>query len=275
MNQENTIQPVDLALVADDGRPRRGRVLITGGSSGIGYAFAKAFALRGLDLVLAARDRNRLEQTAAELSSQYGVEVDTVPADLSTNVGIEAVTEMLHDGSIAVFVNNAGRGLHANFEPEDLPNHLSALDLMVKAPLILGTEAAAVMRERGRGVIINIGSVAGLIAMNNYSAIKSWMNTFSDALALELEGTPVRVMTLLPGWVRTEFHERAQVKTSKIPDFLWLNADRLVADCLRDVERGKSRSIPSLRFKILAFLAVQAPPGGVRWVTRMIRKGRQ
>src|SRR5699024_4272450 len=121
-----------------------------------------------------------------------------------------------------ILVNNAGSGLHEPVVTENVQAHVNAIELMVTAPLRLASAAATAMTGRRHGLIINVGSVAGLIAMNNYSAIKAWMNTFSDALALELIGTGVRVMTLLPGWVRTEFHERAKVETSPIPSFLWL-----------------------------------------------------
>lgn len=251
-----------------------GTALITGGTSGIGYAFAHGLAKRGLNLILVARDQERLVETANEIRTTHNVEVSVVSADLATEAGIATVKDLLEAQPIHVFVNNAGRGLHANYVTDELENHLSAVDLMLKAPMILGTVAATQMRERNQGIIINVGSVAGLIPMNNYSAIKSWMNTFSEALVLELAETNIRVMTLLPGWVRTEFHERANVKTSKIPNFLWLSADRLVNDCLRAIERGKTRSVPSKRFKILAFVAVHAPRSAVMWGTNLIRKGR-
>ncbi len=254
----------------------RGRALVTGGSSGIGLAFAKALAARGCDLVLVARTESALDRAADRLRRVYGVEVTTLVADLSTREGTAAVGDRLAgDPQIDILVNNAGSGLHEPLVTENLQAHLSAIDLMIAAPLQLGSAAAAAMTPRGHGLIINVGSVAGLISMNNYSAIKAWMNTYSDALALELEGTGVRVMTLLPGWVRTEFHERAKVETSAIPSFLWLSADRLARDTLAAVDRGRSRVVPSVRFKILAWLASYAPRPLVARATAFIKKGRR
>ncbi|WP_228760031.1 SDR family oxidoreductase [Pseudactinotalea sp. HY158] len=254
----------------------RGRALITGGSAGIGLAFAKALAARGCDLVLVARTQAALERAAERLRTAYGVEVSLIAADLSTREGTDAVTTRLAaEPPIDILVNNAGSGLHEPFVTENMAAHTRGIDLMVTAPLLLGSAAAAAMTPRGHGLIINVGSVAGLIAMNNYSAIKAWMNTFSDALGLELIGTGVHVMTLLPGWVRTEFHQRAKVEASRIPSWLWLSADRLAADTLAAVEKGKSRVVPSKRFKILAWLASHAPRPAVEWATSRIKKGRR
>ena len=240
-----------------------GRALITGGSAGIGYAFAHALARRGVDLVLVSRTESRLDEAARELR-EHGVEVEILAADLATDAGVETIeARIAEDPQINILVNNAGSGLHEPSVTTNMTPHIHGVDLMVKAPMRLAAAAGLVMEQRGAGIIINVGSVAGMIAMNNYSAIKAWMNTFSDALALELRGTGVHVMTLLPGWVRTEFHSRAKVNASAIPSWLWLSADRLVEDTLKAVEKGKSRVVPSKRFKLLAFLASYAPRPGV------------
>lgn len=255
--------------------PLHGRALVTGGTSGIGYAFADALASRGCDLVLVARNAERLVEVAAELSARHGVDVQTLAADLSDREATDRVARRLEDPAdpIEVLVNNAGHGLHDPIAQRDLTVHLEALDLMVRAVLVLGGTAGSVMKERGHGVVVNVGSVAGLITQNNYSAIKAWVNTFSEALSLELQGTGVRVLTLLPGWVRTEFHGRAQIRTSSIPDFLWLDADRLVADALDAVDRGKDRAVPSKRFAVIAFMAQRLPRTIVRAATARLRRG--
>lgn len=255
--------------------PLHGRALVTGGTAGIGYAFARALAARGCDLLLVARDSDRLATVAEALTRRYGVDVETMQADLSDRDDTERVAQRVEsvDDPIEVLVNNAGHGLHDPIAQHDLTVHLRALDVMVRAVLVLGGRAGATMADRGHGVIINVGSVAGMIAQNNYSAIKAWVNTFSDALSLELRGTGVRVLTLLPGWVRTEFHDRAEIRTSKIPDWLWLDADRLVADALDAVENGKDRAVPSKRFAVVAFLIRHAPRPLVRAGTAKLRKG--
>lgn len=115
------------------------------------------------------------------------------------------------------------------------------------------------MKQRGHGTIINVGSTSGLIMKGNYSAIKAWVNSYSQALGIELDGTGVTVTALLPGWVHTEFHERAGVKQSKLPEFAWIDADRLVREALADAERGKPVSVPTKRYKVAMNLARIAP----------------
>lgn len=257
--------------------PLRGRAMVTGGTAGIGYAFAAALAARGCSLVLVARNAERLASTAEELTATHGVDVEVIAADLSDPDQVDAVAHRLQDPDrpIEILVNNAGSGLHAKLATPEIDVHTTALDLMVRAVLVLGSRAGLVMKERGHGVIINVGSVAGLISMNHYSAIKAWVNTYSDALALELANSGVRVVTLVPGWVRTEFHERAKIKTSPIPSFLWLDADDVIADTLDAVERGKIWVVPSKRFKVIAFLAEALPRRVVRIASSMIARSRR
>lgn len=256
--------------------PIIGTAMVTGGTSGIGLAFARALAARGCDLVLVARNRQRLDETAEELRAAHGIAVHTIVADLGDRADADMVARRLEDTSapVDILVNNAGHGVHTPLT-EQVDVHDAAIDLMIRGVLVLGASAGRTMQARGSGLIINVGSVAGLVAMGTYSAIKSWVNTYSESLSLELEGSGVQVMTLIPGWVRTEFHGRAKIRTSAIPSFLWLAADRLVADCLDDVEAGRTRSVPSRRFKVIAWLAQRMPRALVRRATALIRKGRK
>lgn len=258
------------------GSPVRGSALITGGSAGIGLAFARALAARGCDLVLVARNADRLETTAEQLRASYGVAVETIAADLADQQQAENLARRLRseEHPIEMLVNNAGSGLHAKFAQTDLSVHTQALDLMVRAVLVLGSTAADVMARRGHGVIINVGSVAGLLAMNHYSAIKAWVNTYSEALALELRGSGVTVVGLIPGWVRTEFHQRASIKTSAIPRSMWLDADRLIADTLDAVEAGRSRVVPSKRYQLIAFALKHLPRPLERVISAKIQRAR-
>lgn len=254
----------------------RGRALVTGGTSGLGLQFAHALASRGLSLVLVARDEERLERTAEQLRWRYRVEVETLVADLADRFATAAVAERLTDAAspVEVLVNNAGHGVHVPLLTEDLTEVERSMEVMVHSVLVLGGAAGRAMRGRGHGAILNVSSVAGLIPMGAYSAIKSFVDIYSESLGLELAGTGVRVTSLLPGWVRTEFHERADIRTSSIPDVLWLEPERVVVEALADVERGRARSIPSRRFRALAFLARHAPRPLVRRVTAKIKGGR-
>ena len=250
--------------------------LITGGTSGIGAAFARALAARGDDLVLVARDEARLASTAAELHAAHGVQVETVVADLGDRDDTLRVAARLEDPArpVDLLVNNAGFGVHYALANPDPSPHEQAIDVMIRAVLILGGAAARAMRARGSGAIVNVSSTSGFVTMGSYSAIKAWATSYSEGLANELRGSGVTVTALCPGWVRTEFHERAAIGTSKIPGVLWLEAEPLVATCLADVERGKVISIPSRRYQALILAVRLAPRVAVRAASRALSSGR-
>ena len=250
--------------------------LVTGGTSGIGAAFAHALAARGDDLVLVARDAGRLADMATELTAEHGIEVEVMSADLGDRDDVLRVAARLQstEQPIDLLVSNAGFGVRARLLTEDIATHEHAIDVMVRAVLILGAAAGGTMKTRGRGTIINVASTAGFVTMGGYSAIKAWVVTYTEGLANELRGSGVQVTALCPGWVRTEFHERADIRTSKIPDQLWLDADRVVADCLADVARHQVVSIPSKRYKALILAARLAPRSAVRAASRKLSSGR-
>ena len=250
--------------------------LVTGGTSGIGAAFARQLAARGDGLVLVARDEARLESSAAELRETYGVAVEVLPADLADRDQVLRVAARLTDPArpVDLLVNNAGFGVHHRLTDPDTAPHEHAIDVMVVAVLLLGGAAGRAMRERGHGAIVNVASTAGFMAMGSYSAIKAWAMTYSESLANELAGSGVTVTALAPGWVRTEFHERASIRTSSIPEPLWLDADRLVAECLADVAAGKVVSIPSKRYRALMWAVRHAPRTAVRAASRKLSSSR-
>lgn len=251
--------------------------LITGGTSGIGASFARQLAEHNYDLVLVARDKTRLDRTAAELHDRYGVVVDTLPADLGQPADLQRVADRLADSEhpIEVLINNAGFGVHARLLDPDVSRHEVAIDVMIRAVLVLSNAAGRAMRERGRGGILNVSSTAGFVTMGSYSAIKAWVTTYTEALSNELAGSGVRVTVLCPGWVHTEFHERAGINASKIPAALWLEPDDLVRQALVDFDAGKVISLPSLRYKVLMSLARHAPRSLIRSVSKMMTSSRQ
>ncbi|NLF04415.1 MAG: SDR family NAD(P)-dependent oxidoreductase, partial [Actinomycetales bacterium] len=132
------------------------------------------------------------------------------------------------------------------------------------AVLVLSHAAANAMVERGRGAILNVSSVAALMASGPYSAHKAWVRTFTEALAVELRGTGVTATVLQPGFVHTEFHERGGIDMSALPEVAWLNADDVVAAALADVRRGVVISTPSLRYQLASGLVRTLPRAAVR-----------
>lgn len=240
--------------------------LVTGATAGIGREFAEQLAAKGDDLVLVARDSARLESVAAELRAAHGVTVEVLSADLSDREALERVAERLRDPSrpIDLLVNNAGYGLNSRFLDTDVADEERLLDVLVRAVLVLSHAAAGAMATRGSGRIINVSSVAGLLTSGTYAASKSYVTTFSESLAGQLAGTGVRVTVLLPGYVRTEFHQRAGMDKGERKGPFWLDARDLVREALADSERGRAVSVPSAQYKAVVGALRHLPRGLLR-----------
>lgn len=232
--------------------------LITGASSGLGAAFARELAADGFTPVLVARDQERLRQTAQSLRLRHGVQAEVLPADLAVETDVAAVEARLREG-VDLLVNNAGFGHRGDFPGVPAQEEVRMLRVHCEAVLRLTLAALPAMRERGRGGVINVASVAAFFPRNNYSATKAWVVNFSEALGAQMAGSGVRVMALCPGFVRTELHERAGIDTAAIPGFLWLTADRVVGEAMRDLALGKRVSVPALRYKAIVALSRLIP----------------
>ncbi|MGZ4494051.1 MAG: SDR family NAD(P)-dependent oxidoreductase [Nocardioides sp.] len=239
----------------------RPTALVTGPTAGIGLSFAHKLAARGHDLVLVARDEQRLQALAADLTRQYGVEVEVIRADLSDRADLARVEARVADASrpVQLLVNNAGFGLKRPFLDNDVEAEQAMLDVLVTAVLRLTHAALKPMVARGSGAIVNVSSVAGYLPRGTYSAAKAYVTSLSEWADLTYRSQGVRVMALLPGFTKTEFHERMEVSHGSAPGWMWLDADDLVEEALRDLERGRTVSVPSARYKVLASLAKYTP----------------
>ncbi len=250
--------------------------LITGATAGLGLEFAWQLATSRHDLVLVARNTERLELVAAQIQAAAGVEVEVISADLSVDDDVARVAARLADpGSsktrpVGLLVNNAGYTTHQRFVGGDLAAEVAALDVMVKAVMVLTHAAAGQMKARGRGAIINVSSVAALTAGGSYAAAKAWVRTFTEAIAVELRGTGVSAMALCPGFTHTEFHDRAGVDKTQLPDVAWLDADQVVRVALADLRRGVVISTPSMRYQVAAGALRLAPRVVVRRLGRLM-----
>jgi hypothetical protein len=245
-----------------------GTALITGASTGLGREFAVQLAGRGHDVVLVARDAGRLEDLAVELRSTHGVQAEVLAADLADRSQLGVVAQRVADADrpVDLLVNNAGFGSRRGFISGGLEEEERALDVMVRAVMVLSHAAAGAMRGRGRGAILNVSSVAGYAVMGHYSAIKAYVTVFSEALATELAPHGVSVTALCPGFVRTEFHQRAEMNMSRLPDALWLDAPDVVREALDAVAAGTVVCVPSVTYKGVVGLLRVAPRGLTRRV---------
>jgi short-subunit dehydrogenase len=233
--------------------------LVTGPTAGIGHVFATRLAARGHDLVLVARDRERLEQVAKELRTTYGVEVEVLPADLADRAELALVETRLadRDRPVDLLVNNAGFGLKGRFLDNDVEAEQAMLDVLVTAVMRLSHAALGPMSERGTGGVINVSSVAAFLPRGSYSAAKAWVNSFSEWAANEYRADGVRVMALCPGFTKTEFHERMGVRRGS--GLLWMDAEFLVDKALADFEKGRVFSIPGAQYKTIVGLTRLVP----------------
>jgi uncharacterized protein len=244
--------------------------LITGASAGLGLEFAWQLATARHDLVLVARDEARLEQLAGQIRAAAGVHVQVLAADLSVPDDVARVAQRLASSGddqqrpVGLLVNNAGFATHQRFVGGDLGVETRALDVMVRAVLVLSHAAAGQMTARGRGAILNVASVAALTAGGTYAAAKAWVRSFTEGLAVELDGSGVSATVLCPGFTHTEFHDRAGLDMAGIPDVAWLDADRVVATALADVRRGVVISTPSTRYRAASALLRVLPRSAVR-----------
>lgn len=248
--------------------------LITGGTAGIGRAFAEKFATLGYDLVLVARDQERLDDCAIQLRRQSGKIVETLSADLSTTEGRATVENRLtaSERPVDILVNNAGFALGSSFRRTPIEDEERLLDVHVRAVLRLTHAALPGMVERGKGSVINVASVAAFVPRGTYSAAKAWVVAFSESVAAELVGTDVRCMALCPGFAHTEFHERANIDEGGIPKWMWLNAPDVVDAAIEDLRKGLTVSVPSARYKIMVGASKLVPRRLSTKVSRSVSK---
>lgn len=245
--------------------------LVTGATSGIGESFTRLLASKSYNIVLVARDLPRLQERAQGLEETYGVKTQIIQADLSTDDGCLKVEKFIAENQIDVLINNAGFGTNKAFTMSSLEIEQQLLDVLVRTPMRLMHVALPSMKQRNNGVIINVSSVAGYIAGGSYSASKSYLTVLSESLNTELAGTNVKVSALCPGFTRTEFHQRGRMSMKGLPNFMWLNSDRLVEQSWNDAIKGEAVSVPGWQYKLLVFIVHAIPRSIVRKVGMNLR----
>ena len=262
-----------------------GTALVTGATSGIGEEFCWHLAAAHHDVVVVARRKDKLEELAEQLRQIAGVAVEVLVADLSVTEDVERVAARLRqdESPIGLLVNNAGFALGKAFVDNSLEAEENALDVMVRAPMVLSYAAARAMRARGRGAICNLSSVAFVDGIGaeelvfacasetgagTYSAHKAWIRAFSEGLSEELRGSGVTVTAVCPGPVHTNFFEAAGVDMSAAPQWLWASPEQVVSEALDAVRRGQVLITPRPVYK-LAMGAMRVSP---RWLTRRVMR---
>lgn len=238
--------------------------LVTGSSSGIGAAFARALAARGHDVVLCARREERLRALAADLDSETGGSAEVLTADLTTDAGVAAVAARLGDEGrpVDLLVNNAGFGTAGAVWELDPEREAAEIRLNVTAVVRLTHAALAAMVPRGRGGVINVSSVAAYQPTPwgaTYGATKAFVSSFTHAVHEELRGTGVRVMVLAPGYTHTEFHEQAAMPVDQSPELLWQSPETVVAAALRAYDRGRVVCTPGPLNTVAAAFSATMP----------------
>ena len=245
--------------------------LVTGATAGIGESFSRLLASHNYNIVLVARDLPRLEERAKNLEEKYGIQTQVIQADLATDEGCMKIEKYIAENHIDVLINNAGFGTNKAFTMSSLEIEQQLLDVLVRTPMRLMHVALPLMKERNKGIIINVSSVAGYIAGGTYSASKSYLTVLSESLNTELSATNVKVSALCPGFTRTEFHQRGKMSMKALPNFMWLNADRLVEQSWKDALKGEAVSVPGWQYRVLVFVIRAVPRSLVRKVGMNVR----
>lgn len=238
--------------------------LVTGASAGIGAEFCRQLAAEGYQLVLVARREDKLQALADELRESNGTHSVIITADLSLSDTCEGIVERLEDENIDVeyLVNNAGYGLPGSYHVPSWQKHADFIQVMMTSVCELTRRLLPGMRKRGCGYIVNLASVAGLVAPSAghtlYGASKSFLIRFSQSLALENSDSGVKVCALCPGFTYSEFHDvnGTRKMVGRLPSFLWLDASDVVADTLRAMSKEKVKTVvvPGTQYKIIVFV---------------------
>lgn len=234
-----------------------GTALVTGASSGIGEAFARQLAFLGDDLIIIARREERLKQLAAQLSSEQGIKVAVIVADLTKDADIGKVVQAIqeHD-DLSILVNNAGFNVPGRFGDLSLDDALSITKLHIDTCLRLCHAVLPNMRKRHTGAIINVSSFGGFIPMPSstiYNATKAFLISFSDSLAYEEVNNGITIQALCPGFTRTEIFQTAgygKQYTALVPNFAWMSSEEVVSTSLAALAKKRHVVTPGLIYQI-------------------------
>ena len=246
----------------------QGTALVTGASSGIGALYAERLAQRGYDLILVARNRDRLAALADRITTQSRRSVEVLDADLGDRAQLATVEAKLkQDASITLLVNNAGIGTHTPLLDSDVDKMTKMIELNVTALTRLTYAAVPGFVSRGKGAVINISSIVSIapeVLNGVYGGSKAFVHAFSLSLQHELAAKGVRVQAVLPGATATEFWQTGGLPLEHLPKEIVMRTEDMVDAALVGFDRGELVTIPSLHaeHEWLAFEAARKTLAG-------------
>ncbi|WP_337268754.1 SDR family NAD(P)-dependent oxidoreductase [Oryzifoliimicrobium ureilyticus] len=228
-----------------------GTALITGASTGIGAIYADRLAARGYDLILVARNKDKLQQLASAISDKTGRAVEVLAADLGNAADLLSVEKVLReDASITALVNNAGIGTHTKLLDSDVDRMEVMVRLNVTALMRLTYAAVPGFVARGGGLVINIASIVAIAPeqLNGvYGGTKAFVQAFTTSLNRELAGQGIRAQSVLPGATRTDFWALGGLPIEHLPSEIVMQAEDMVDAALAGLDQGETSTIPALK----------------------------
>lgn len=236
--------------------------VITGPTSGIGLAYAQVLSKEGYELLLIGRNREKLTALQSELKTKSEIFI----ADLANHADILKTANHLKQlDQVDILVNNAGFGSSLPFSKNSLTEEIEQVEVLIKAVLALTHAALPKMIERNSGMVLNISSIAAWVPTGTYAAAKSWVTSFTEAIAAELKGTKVQVTAVAPGFTKTKFFDRSQMKDDDVPSWLWLTPEQVAKESLKDARSGQLISVPGAQYKAMSTVTRSLPRPLVRY----------
>jgi short-subunit dehydrogenase len=238
------------------------KAIITGPTSGIGLAYAQQLAKEGYELLLIGRNQTKL----TELQQQLAVKSEIFVADLAVHDQIiKAANRLKELNDVEILVNNAGFGSSLPFSENSLAEELEQIEVLIKAVMVLTHAVLPKMIKANSGIVLNISSVAAWLPTGTYAAAKSWVTSFTEAIAAELKGSKVQVTAVAPGFTKTRFFDRSQMSDDDVPSWLWLTPEQVAKESLADARSGKLISVPGAQYKAMSTVSRTLPRPLIRY----------
>lgn len=236
--------------------------VITGPTSGIGLAYAQQLATEGYDLLLIGRSEEKLKNLQTQLKANSQIFV----ADLSNHDQIIKTANHLKElDQIDILINNAGFGSSKPFSENSLAEEIEQVEVLVKAVMVLTHAVLPKMIKANSGMVLNISSVAAWLPTGSYAAAKSYVTSFTEAIAAELKGTKVQVTAVAPGYAKTKFFDRSQMDDEEVPSWLWLTPEQVAKESLKDARSGQLISVPGAQYKAMSTVSRSLPRPLIRF----------